>query len=59
VDEKVDRSKATHFTGGGYGVVKPGMNHYMFIPYGAVEQFTGIGPWQVIYANANYDPRNQ
>ena len=55
----VDRAKATHFTTGGYGVVKAGMNHYVFTRSGVIEQVTGIGPWQVIYVNPKDDPRNR
>lgn len=59
IGDKIDRKKVTHFTAGGFGVVKAGMNHYVFTRRGAVEQVTGIGPWQVIYANPKDDPRNK
>ena len=59
VGNTVDRMKATHFTSGGYGVVKAGMNHYVFTRRGVIEQVTGIGPWQVIYANPKDDPRKK
>ena len=59
IGNTVDRMKATHFTAGGYGVVKAGMNHYVFTRSGVIEQVTGIGPWQVIYANPKDDPRKK
>jgi quercetin dioxygenase-like cupin family protein len=59
VGNTVDRVKATHLTAGGYGVVKAGMNHYVFTRSGVIEQVTGIGPWQVIYANRKDDPRKR
>ena len=59
IGNTVDRMKATHFTAGGYGVVKAGMNHYVFTRSGVIEQVTGMGPWQVIYANPKDDPRKK
>ena len=59
VGATVDRTKAVHFTVGGYGVVKAGMNHYVFTRTGVTEQVTGMGPWQVIYANPKDDPREK
>lgn len=59
IGDTIDRKNVTHFTAGGYGVVKAGMNHYVFTRTGAVEQVSGIGPWQVIYLNPKDDPRKR
>ena len=59
VGDTIDRAKAMHFKVGGYGVVKAGMNHYVFTRSGVIEQVTGIGPWQVIYASLKDDPRRK
>lgn len=57
--ERVDMGSATLLTPGSFSAMPPGMRHYVHTLEETVVQVHGIGPWRIIYVNANDDPRSK
>ena len=57
--DKLDESKGTALTAGGFAKMPAGMNHYAFTKSGAEIILFAEGPIEFKYVNPADDPRNQ
>jgi hypothetical protein len=57
--EKLDESKATALTAGGFTALPGKMGHFAFTKEGAVIQVYAMGPFAITYYNSADDPRNK
>lgn len=57
--DKLDESKGTALTAGGFAKMPAGMNHYAFTKAGAEIILYAEGPIEFKYVNPADDPRNQ
>lgn len=57
--EKLDESKATALTAGGFTSLPGKMGHFAFSKEGAVIQVYAMGPFAITYYNSADDPRNK
>ena len=57
--DKLDRTKGTPFTVGGFAVAPAGMNHYAYTKAVTTIVLYGQGPVEVKYVNPADDPRNK
>jgi hypothetical protein len=55
--DKLDKSNVGSLTKGYHVVMKAGMNHYAFNTDPVEIQVSGMGPFQITYANPADDPR--
>jgi quercetin dioxygenase-like cupin family protein len=54
---KVDKEKSTYFQTGSFYVNPAGSSHFVWTKEGVIVQITGVGPWQLTYADPSDDPR--
>lgn len=57
--EKLDESKATALTAGGFTSLPGKMGHFAFSKEGAVIQVHAMGPFAITYYNPSDDPRTK
>jgi hypothetical protein len=57
--EKLDESKATALTAGGFTALPGKMGHFAFSKEGAVIQVHAMGPFAITYYNPADDPRSK
>jgi anti-sigma factor ChrR (cupin superfamily) len=57
--DKLDRSRTTALSAGGFAVMQPKTNHYGWTQQETVVQVHGVGPWGITYVNAADDPRKK
>ena len=57
--DKLDRTKTTAVGPGGFLIMPPKMNHYVWTKEEAIAQINVTGPWTVTYVNPADDPRNK
>lgn len=57
--DKFDPKKTTALGPGGFLIMPPGMNHYVWTKEEAIAQINVTGPWTVTYVNPADDPRKK
>ena len=57
--DKLDPKKTTAVGPGGFLLMPPGMNHFVWTREEAIAQINVIGPWTVTYVNPADDPRKK
>ena len=57
--DKLDPKKTTAVGPGGFLIMPPGMNHFVWTREEAIAQINVIGPWTVTYVNPADDPRKK
>ena len=57
MSDKLDMAKATTLTAGKTVTMKAKMNHWVHAPAPATVQVSGMGPFQITYADPKDDPR--
>lgn len=57
--EKIDESKATALTAGGFTALPGKMGHFAFSKDGAIIQVHAMGPFAITYYNPSDDPRGK
>lgn len=56
--DKLDKASAGSLTKGYHVTMQAGMNHWVFTTDPVDVQVSGMGPFQIVYANPADDPRN-
>ena len=59
MSDKMDMAKAKTLTVGHAATMKAKMNHWVHAPAAATIQVSGMGPFQITYADPKDDPRNK
>ena len=59
MSDKLDREKAKSLARGTRVTMKAGMNHWVFANAPATIQVSGMGPFQIVYADPKDDPRSK
>lgn len=57
--DKLDPEKTTALGPGGFVIMPPKMNHFVWTKEEAIAQINVIGPWTVTYVNPADDPRKK
>jgi quercetin dioxygenase-like cupin family protein len=57
MSDKLDRHAAKSLAPGNRVTMKAGMNHWVFTTAPATIQVSGMGPFEIVYANKADDPR--
>jgi mannose-6-phosphate isomerase-like protein (cupin superfamily) len=57
--DKLEVNKTTAVSAGGFLIMPPGMNHYVWTKEEAIAQINVTGPWTVTYVNPADDPRKK
>lgn len=57
--EKLDPSKTTALTVGGFAIMQPGTPHFAWTSEETIVQIHSVGPWGVAYVNPADDPRKK
>ena len=57
--DKLDQSKTTALTVGGFAIMQPGTTHFAWTSEETIVQIHSVGPWGITYVNPADDPRKK